>query len=254
MSVAGYSALRLGAGVSAARVVDVARRHRLRVAGGFCPSVGFAGGYIQGGGHGPLGSLYGLAVDQVLEWEVVTSRGQHVVASPAQHEDLYWAPAGSGGGGVVISVTVRAFPDDAVVGGASLSMQRRDQPDDDVLWDAFDAWQAGDGLRSAQRRPPGVARGPRDGPGAIAVEPHGRAGRRARSRPRNDRRGGARAGPAGRRGSRRGRHVSERGGPGAGRLAVAIRRIELGTACHGQAWSWDPNRGRLYKMPKAEGA
>ena len=43
--------------------------------GGMCPSVGAAGGYVQGGGHGPLGSSFGLAVDHVLEFQVVTADG-----------------------------------------------------------------------------------------------------------------------------------------------------------------------------------
>lgn len=35
-----------------------------------------AGVYTQGGGHWALASKYGLAADQVLEWEVVDGQGQ----------------------------------------------------------------------------------------------------------------------------------------------------------------------------------
>jgi hypothetical protein len=38
--------------------------------------VGVAGGWGQAGGHGPLTSRYGLGVDQVLEYQVVTADGQ----------------------------------------------------------------------------------------------------------------------------------------------------------------------------------
>lgn len=137
------TAIKLGAGVLAADVMRAAKGFGVRVVGGFCPSVGVAGGYIQGGGHGPLTSTYGMAADQVLEWEVVTSDGQLVSASPAHNADLYWALAGGGGGvfGVVISVTIRVFKDDEPVGGASLVVLKTDQPSDEVYWRVFSAWQ-----------------------------------------------------------------------------------------------------------------
>ena len=49
---------------------------------------------MQGGGHSILSSAYGLAADQTLEFEVVTMQGEHIVASPTQNEDLYWALSG----------------------------------------------------------------------------------------------------------------------------------------------------------------
>ncbi|KAK8070582.1 FAD binding domain protein [Apiospora hydei] len=80
---------------------------------GNCPTVALAGGFIQGGGHGPLASRYGLAADTVLEMEVVTPTGEFVIASPKENTDLFWALRGGGGGtfGVVTSATVKAFPD-----------------------------------------------------------------------------------------------------------------------------------------------
>ena len=41
-----------------------------------------------------LSSAYGLAADQTLEFEVVTMQGEHLVVSPTQNEDLYWALSG----------------------------------------------------------------------------------------------------------------------------------------------------------------
>ena len=54
-----------------------------------------------------------MAADQALEWEVVTAIGEHLVATPSQNADLYWALSGGGGGtyGVVSSLTVKAHPD-----------------------------------------------------------------------------------------------------------------------------------------------
>lgn len=60
-------------------------------------TVGFAGGYIQGGGHSVLSSLYGMAADQALEFEVITTDGRLVRASPSENADLYWALSGGVG-------------------------------------------------------------------------------------------------------------------------------------------------------------
>ncbi|KAI0411230.1 hypothetical protein F5X98DRAFT_384223 [Xylaria grammica] len=107
------AAIKVGAGVEGMEAYKFAASHGLVVVGGNCPTVGFAGGFTQGGGHGPLASKYGLSADQVLEWEVVTSSGEVVTASAAQNNDLFWALRGGGGGtfGVVSSLTVKAFPD-----------------------------------------------------------------------------------------------------------------------------------------------
>ncbi|KAI1095734.1 FAD/FMN-containing isoamyl alcohol oxidase MreA [Rostrohypoxylon terebratum] len=106
-------AIKLGAGTQTLEAYTFANSHGLVIVGGNCPTVGFAGGYIQGGGHGPLSSKYGLATDQVLEFEVVTGTGEVVTANPESHSDLFWALRGGGGStyGVVLSVTVKAFPD-----------------------------------------------------------------------------------------------------------------------------------------------
>ncbi|CAG8889761.1 unnamed protein product [Penicillium egyptiacum] len=92
------SALRLGAGTMGSDAVRVAHENGLRIVAGFCPSVGIAWGYTQGGGQGPLSSSYGMAADQVLEWEVVTADGLHIIASPTQHTKLCWALSGGGRG------------------------------------------------------------------------------------------------------------------------------------------------------------
>ena len=135
-------AMRMEAGVRGFEAYAEAHKHGLRVVGGFCPSVGLAGGYTQGGGHSPLSSKYGLGADQVLEWEVVTTEGKHIVASPKQHEDLFWALCGGGGGtyAVVISMTVRAHLD-GVVGGASLTFSANGLSRD-TYWSAFSSWQS----------------------------------------------------------------------------------------------------------------
>ncbi|TGO61808.1 hypothetical protein BCON_0024g00080 [Botryotinia convoluta] len=92
----------LGAGVSSHQAYEFADVNNGMIVGGNCPTVTLAGGYSQGGGHGPLATKFGLAVDQVLEWQVVTGIGALVVATPTQNSDLFWALSGGGGGGPIL--------------------------------------------------------------------------------------------------------------------------------------------------------
>lgn len=133
----------MGAGIQGFEAYEFADARGLRVVGGECPTVGLAGGYTQGGGHSLLSSTYGLAADQTLEWEVVTAEGKHLIASPAQDADLYWALSGGGGGAyaVVLSLTVKAHPD-GLVGSASLSFNTSTM-DQDTYWELIEIWQAG---------------------------------------------------------------------------------------------------------------
>lgn len=111
-------AIKLGAGVQGIEAYTAADANGLQVVGGECPTVGIAGGYSQGGGHSALASRYGLAADQVLEWEVIDGTGRFLVANRAQNADLYWALSGGGGGtyGVVWSMTSKAHASTPVSG------------------------------------------------------------------------------------------------------------------------------------------
>ncbi|KAG6361364.1 hypothetical protein INS49_009591 [Diaporthe citri] len=113
-------AIKLGAGVLVGETHEAAAAEGYRAVGGECGSVGIAGGYSQGGGHSILNSKYGMGTDQVLEWEVVTARGEHLIATPEQNTDLYWALGGGGGGtyGVVLSMTTRLHKDGPFTGGS----------------------------------------------------------------------------------------------------------------------------------------
>ncbi|RYP09687.1 hypothetical protein DL764_001113 [Monosporascus ibericus] len=130
-------AMKIGAGVQASEAQEAANAQGLVVVEGDCPTVGIAGGYTQGGGTSPLGSKFGLAADQVLEWEVVTGKGELLTATPRQNSDLYWALAGGGGGtyGVVLSVTVKLHPN-MPTAGATLSFM---EPSD-AYWDILQAF------------------------------------------------------------------------------------------------------------------
>lgn len=105
-------AVKMGSGVQEYEAYTFANENGVTVVGGEGETVGIAGGYVQGGGHSPLSSVYGLATDSVLAYQVITADGQFVTASDDEHADLFWALRGGGGGtfGVVTSVTVKAWP------------------------------------------------------------------------------------------------------------------------------------------------
>ncbi|KAH8424838.1 FAD-binding oxidoreductase [Aspergillus melleus] len=126
-------AMRIGAGVQGFEAQNAAHQLGFTIVTGHCPDVGIAGGYTQGGGHGPLASRYGLAADQVLEWEVVTATGEILTASPVQHADLYWALSGGGGGtyAIVLSMTVRVYPEEPT---AAAMLSFTSSPTDERFW------------------------------------------------------------------------------------------------------------------------
>ena len=65
-----------------------------------------------GGGLGSDARLAGLTCDALVSASVVLPSGETVTASAVDHEDLFWALRGGGGGncGVVTSLTFRTFP------------------------------------------------------------------------------------------------------------------------------------------------
>ncbi|KAL7787163.1 FAD binding domain-containing protein [Trichoderma ceciliae] len=131
-------AMRIGAGVQVSELNEIAGQNGLRAIGGYCPTVGVAGGYVQNGGYGPLSASYGLAADDALEFEVVTTDGRHVIASADQNEDLFWALSGGGSGiyAVVISVTTKAHIDGPVAGATFVFANTNP----DAFWTAVNAW------------------------------------------------------------------------------------------------------------------
>ncbi|KAJ4195443.1 hypothetical protein NW767_009765 [Fusarium falciforme] len=112
-------AVTIGAGVQGFDILAAGHKAGYVVVGGECPTVGLAGGYTQGGGHSALSSSFGLSAQNTLEYQVVTADSGLVTASREQNSDLFWALNGGGGGnwGVVVSMTVKAFPDTKIGGG-----------------------------------------------------------------------------------------------------------------------------------------
>jgi hypothetical protein len=109
------------AGATWAPVLAAAQLHGLAPLLGSSPGVG-AVGYTLGGGLGWLARKHGAAADSVRAFEVVTAAGKLVRASADEHQELFWALRGGGGGslGIVTAMEIELFPVTTVYGGSML--------------------------------------------------------------------------------------------------------------------------------------
>lgn len=84
--------------------------HRLATVSGTVGDTGVAG-LILCGGYGYLTGRRGLALDCLLECEVVLASGEIVTASRDENPDLFWALRGAGPNfGIVTTFTSQAYP------------------------------------------------------------------------------------------------------------------------------------------------
>jgi FAD binding domain/Berberine and berberine like len=85
--------------------------------GGVISTTGVAG-LTLGGGLGWLMGQHGLAIDNVIQVEVVTADGQVRVVNADNEPDLFWALRGGGGNfGVAASFEFETHPLDIILGG-----------------------------------------------------------------------------------------------------------------------------------------
>ncbi|HWF35431.1 MAG TPA: FAD-binding oxidoreductase [Solirubrobacteraceae bacterium] len=101
----------VAAGTRLVDLYDHLGRAGVLIPGGSCPTVGISG-LALGGGIGVLARKYGLTCDAIRKLEIVTADGRKLTCDGGNHEDLYWASRGGGGGnfGVVTSFTFSAHP------------------------------------------------------------------------------------------------------------------------------------------------
>lgn len=100
-------AVTIGGGARVSDITAVTDPRGLAVAAGSVGSVGMTG-LTLGGGYGPLIGRFGLALDNMLEAQVVLADGGIVSCSAACNEELFWALRGGGGNfGVVTAMQVR---------------------------------------------------------------------------------------------------------------------------------------------------
>ncbi|KAI0454666.1 FAD-binding domain-containing protein [Xylaria acuta] len=102
--------LRVGPGQTWERIYHVVQQKGRSVIGGRHGSVGVAG-LLLGGGLSFFPSLYGMAVDNVVNFEVVLSDSSIVNANGAENPDLYKALKGGGANfGIVTRFDLETYP------------------------------------------------------------------------------------------------------------------------------------------------
>ncbi|KAG9308223.1 FAD-binding domain-containing protein [Chiua virens] len=110
-------AVSVGAGLTWDDVYEALERYGVSVAGGRISGVGVAG-YTLGGGYSWHTNQYGLTIDNVLAYELVTPNGTVIDVTEASSPDLFFAlKGGMNNYGIVTRFTFKTFPQTQVWGG-----------------------------------------------------------------------------------------------------------------------------------------
>ncbi|KAF2788462.1 putative FAD-binding oxidoreductase [Melanomma pulvis-pyrius CBS 109.77] len=107
----------IGAGLRWQDVYHYLDQFKVTVVGGRVLDVG-VGGLLLGSGLSYLSDLYGMACDNVVNYEVILADGSIVNANASSHTDLFWGlKGGANNFGIVASFTLRTYPIHQVWGG-----------------------------------------------------------------------------------------------------------------------------------------
>ncbi|KAK2757894.1 hypothetical protein FQN54_004300 [Arachnomyces sp. PD_36] len=111
-STPGVPAVTIQAGEQLLDIYEAAAEEGVTFTGGAAQTVGAAGGYMTGGGHSPFAHFYGLAVDNLLEVNLVNADGEHITINSYCDPEYFYAIRGGGGSswGVVTSATFKTHP------------------------------------------------------------------------------------------------------------------------------------------------
>lgn len=101
----------IGAGGRLGDIYSALSAAGVAIPGGTCPPVGISG-LTLGGGLGMLVRAEGLLIDSLAALEMVDAKGRILTIDESQHQDLFWACRGGGGGnfGIATSFKFRLVP------------------------------------------------------------------------------------------------------------------------------------------------
>ncbi|MET0865917.1 MAG: FAD-binding protein [Nakamurella sp.] len=108
---------RVGVGATWHDVMALTTPEGLAPLCGSAPAVG-VGGYLLGGGLGPIGRTFGFSCDHVVSFEIVCADGALRTVTAETEPDLYWAlRGGKGGFGVLTAATMQLLDLPSIYGG-----------------------------------------------------------------------------------------------------------------------------------------
>ncbi|KAK0447288.1 FAD dependent oxidoreductase [Armillaria borealis] len=110
----------IGAGNIWDDVYEFLNAQGVNVLGGRASGIGVAG-FTLGGGYSWHGNQYGLAIDNVVAYELVMPNGKVTTVTASTDQDLFFSLKGGGNNfGIVTRFTLKTFPQGTIWGGTTV--------------------------------------------------------------------------------------------------------------------------------------